>query len=101
MMKIVWSPLALQRVNEIADYIAADTLEAAQRWVVDLFNAVANLQSFPLLGRVVPETRRDNIRELLHGKYRIVYRVRARSIAILTVRHGRQQLLLKEITGKK
>ena len=100
-MKIVWSPLALRRANEIADYIAADNPAAARQWLLDLFGAVKRLENFPRSGRVVPEAKRENIREIFHGKYRVIYRVKAKSVAILTVRHGRQQLPLQEITGKK
>jgi toxin ParE1/3/4 len=96
-MKLVWSPLALKRVNEIADYIAEDDPEAARLWLVDIFGAVERLGDWPESGRVVPEVGRKNIREVLHGKYRVVYRVEAKQVSILTVRHGRQILPLEEV----
>lgn len=33
------------------------------------------LQTFPQLGRIVPEFRNQNIREIIFRPYRIVYRV--------------------------
>jgi len=39
-MKIVWSPLALKRVQEIATYIAMDKPSAAEDWISGLFKAV-------------------------------------------------------------
>lgn len=42
-MKIVWSPLALERVEDTARYIAEDNPDAAVRWVEDLFSAVERL----------------------------------------------------------
>ncbi len=42
-MKIVWSPLALERVEDTARYIAEDSPDAAVRWVKDLFSAVERL----------------------------------------------------------
>ena len=33
-MKVEWSPLALERVDDIAQYIAQDNPEAAVRWVI-------------------------------------------------------------------
>lgn len=71
-MKVVWSPLALQRVNEIADYIADDNPEAARLWLLDIFGAVERLETFPLSGRIVPAANRKSIREIPHGKYRII-----------------------------
>ena len=35
-MKVVWSPLALERVEDIARYIAEDNPDAAVRWVDEL-----------------------------------------------------------------
>ena len=53
----------------------------------------------PKRGRVVPEAGREEIRELLYGQYRIIYRVEEGSVSILTVRHGRRLLDLEEIEG--
>ena len=96
-MKIVWSPLALERVNDIADYITETSVEAAKVWLIDIFGAVDRLQEFPESGRVVPEVNRPNIRELVFKNYRVIYRVERKQVSILTVRHGKQRLPLKEI----
>ena len=42
-MKIVWSPLALERVEDIAQYIAEDKPDAAVKWVDELFFTVERL----------------------------------------------------------
>lgn len=90
-MKVVWSPLAIQRVTEIAERIAADRPVAARGWVRKLFSRVARLERFPLRGRTVPEVEsRTDLRELLSGDYRTIYRVEPDRILILTVRHTRQ-----------
>jgi plasmid stabilization system protein ParE len=39
-VKVVWSPLAIERVNEIADYVAQDDLKAARVFVIDIFAAL-------------------------------------------------------------
>src|ERR1044071_5445800 len=96
-MKIVWSPLALERVGDIADYIAETSVEAAKVWLIDIFGAVDRLQEFPESGRVVPEVKQPNIRELVFKNYRVIYRVDRKQVSILTVRHGKQRLPLKEI----
>jgi plasmid stabilization system protein ParE len=95
-MKIVWSPLALARVNEIADHIAESNLETAKEWLIDIFGAVDRLQNFPESGRVVPEVKRPNVREIVFKNYRIVYRVERKQVSVLTVRHSKQRLPLTE-----
>ena len=70
-MKIIWQPLALERVHEIIDLIARDRPLAAERWAVGLFDLVEKRQPSPKRGRVVPEVGREQIRELLYRKHRI------------------------------
>ncbi|MEK6527678.1 MAG: type II toxin-antitoxin system RelE/ParE family toxin [Nitrospirota bacterium] len=97
-MKIVWSPLAIERVSESAEYIAQDSPEAATKWVDNLFEKVKRLKDFPRSGRRVPETKRTDILEILYGHYRIIYRVSQNEISILTVRHGKQILPKEDIS---
>lgn len=61
-MRIVWSPLALERVEDIALYIAADSPEAAARWIDELFAATERLANFPVSGRIIPELGSRRIR---------------------------------------
>ena len=96
-MKIIWSPLSIDRTTEIAQYIAQDNPSAAKKWVENLFTKVEILKSSPQSGRVVPETHIDDIRELIYGNYRIIYRLEEKRISILTIRHGKQILPVEDI----
>jgi len=91
-MKLIWSLLALDRVSEIAEYISKDSPLSAERWINSIFNKVSRLQKYPESGRIVPELNITEIREIIYGNYRIIYRIRKESIIILTVRHGHQIL---------
>lgn len=95
-MKVEWSPLALERVDDIAQYIARDNPQAAVRWVADLFDTVERLAEYPESGRIVPEVGVGRIREVIFGAYRVIYSVRE-NVGILTVRRGSQLLRLTEI----
>jgi plasmid stabilization system protein ParE len=46
----------------------------------------------PRRGRIVPELDRPDVREVLFGNYRVIYRIGADEIVILSVRHGRRML---------
>ena len=72
---------------------------AATKWVETLFDKVQLLKSSPESGRIVPEIQREDIRELIYGNYRIIYRVEKDKISMLTVRHGKQILPVDEIQG--
>jgi plasmid stabilization system protein ParE len=96
-MKILWSPLAIDRALEIAGYIVQDNPDAAESWISTVFEKVEHLKKFPESGRVVPETDNMTIRELIYSNYRIIYRVEEKRLSVLTVRHGKQVLPLDEI----
>lgn len=93
--------MALRRVTEIVDYISRDRPDAAARWAEGLFALVDQLEAHPGRGRIVPEIGRPAIRELIYGEYRIVYKVQATSVGILTVRHGRRQFAASEARRRR
>ncbi|MEA3420806.1 MAG: type II toxin-antitoxin system RelE/ParE family toxin [Acidobacteriota bacterium] len=96
-MRIIWSPLAVDRASEIADYIAQDKPSAAKKWIDTVFSKVEKLKSSHEIGRIVPEINDSQFRELIYGNYRIIYRIETKQISILTIRHGRQILPINEI----
>jgi addiction module RelE/StbE family toxin len=98
-MRIRWSPLAVERAAEIAEYISRDNPTAAKKWVDTVFSKVEQLKSFPESGRIVPEINNKNFRELIYGNYRIIYRFEKTQVSILTIRHGKQILPVDEIQG--
>jgi len=96
-MRIIWSPLAIERAKEIVDYIAQDKPSAAENWIETVFSKVETLESSPELGRTLPEIGNPKFREIIYGNYRIVYRIEQKQISILTIRHGSQILPIDEI----
>ena len=87
---IVWSPLALARLQEIRAYIAQDKPQAAERIAIRIVAVVEALRNHPRLGRAGAE---PGIRELVIGgtPYIVVYRVRGQRITINTIWHGAQR----------
>lgn len=97
--RVVWSPRAVQRAAEAAQFIAAENPRAAAEWARGLFDAVRALTQFPELGRIVPEVGRDDLREILFGEYRVIYRVAPRIVEVLTVRHAKRKFSPREVEG--
>ncbi len=96
-MKIIWSPLAVDQVRDIASYIALDKPAIAVEWAEKIFNSVEVLLEFPESGRVVPEINRQEIRVLVLGNYRLIYKLEQKEILVLIVKSYRQKLKKKEI----
>ena len=57
-------------------------------WRDMVYAAVEHLENFPESGSTVRELNRDDIRQVLVGDYRVIYRVRRRTPEIISVRHG-------------
>lgn len=76
-----------------------DHPQAAEDWVRSTTAAVARLTTFPESGRVVPEVERKDIREVISGSYRIIYRIEATRVRVLTLRHQRQATRRRDVPG--
>lgn len=96
-MEIEWSPLAVERVLDLAEYIALDKPDIAVQWATDIFDSTEKLEEHPKIGRVVPEINDEYYRELIEGNYRVIYWLVASKISILTVCYSRKVLPLDEI----
>jgi len=83
-VRVTWSALAEKRALEAVDYIAQDRPQAAAAWLEELLERVARLDRFARRGRVVPEIGRSTVREIWHAPYRVIYRVDASRVVILT-----------------
>jgi plasmid stabilization system protein ParE len=82
--------LAVQRALEAVDFIAKDRPQAAAACLEELLERVAALDRVAKRGRVVPEIGKTTHRQVFHHPYRILYRIDASQVVILTIRHGRR-----------
>ena len=85
MTALVWSPRALADLVEIRRFIQVDSPAWADLTVRRLLAAVEHLQQFPDAGRIVPERRSPDLREVISGSFRIVYRRHADTVEVVTV----------------
>ncbi len=100
-MKLLWTKEALLRLEEIEEFISRDNPSVATEFVDKLISVAETIIHNPKIGRIVPELSLENIREILHKNYRIVYLVKKNSIDILTVYEGHQLLKEEEIIKNK
>ena len=88
MTQVIWAPQAIQDVEAIRAHVARDSAHYADLVLERIIAAVERLTDNPRSGRVVPELGDESIREVIHGNYRIVYRLRHELAEIATVFHG-------------
>ncbi len=88
--KIVIAPSAQADLEDIVRYLARHNPTAAEQMGNALIARAESLADFPELGRVVPEFRRPELRELIHRSYRVIYRFKPERGCVEIVRfwHG-------------
>ena len=89
MGKIHWSKTAQQNIEEIADYIAQDSPFYAINFVERILQDIEKLSVFAKIGRIVPEFKKEYIREIIFHNYRIVYKAEKDCVFIVSICHGR------------
>ncbi len=89
-MKVKWVRLALNDLNEVAEFIAQDNPESASRVLKRIWDAVQMLADYPHVGRA---GRVLGTRELVIAgtPFIIPYRVAENTIQILRVLHGKRR----------
>ena len=92
-MSIVWSPTALEQLDEIYDIISSERDAAtATKWFLKINDAVDTPEDFPLSGQLIPERAFEEhfsefrgLRQLVVRPYRVVYEATETSCNILGV----------------
>jgi toxin ParE1/3/4 len=82
---LIWSPESVRDLESIRTYIAKDSPLYADLVVRRIVATVERLRTFPKSGRIVPERDSPDIREVIVGPYRVVYRLRSDLVEIATV----------------
>ena len=98
MVQINWTNIAITDLKDIADYIKKDSDYYAKIQVVRLKKRVEILKKQPLIGSIVPEFNRNDLRQLICGNYRIIYKIKSeKNIDILSVHHTSRDLISRKI----
>ena len=98
MVQIKWTHQALSDLNSIYEYIANDSRKYAKIQVIKLRSRTHILKSNPYVGKLVPELRRENLRELIEGNYRIIYNlIDTNKIDIITIHHTSRELFRRKL----
>jgi addiction module RelE/StbE family toxin len=90
--QVRWTEQAVADLQSIREFIERDSPRYGRLVAERLFDATERLELFPRSGRIVPELERDDIRELIVGDYRLVYRLEADLAVLLTVFRGSRLL---------
>jgi plasmid stabilization system protein ParE len=89
---------ALVDAGEAYFWINEHLEHAALRWYEGLMKAFRSLEKNPLRCPIAPESLffEEEIRQLIYGKYRILFTIKGEKVFVLRVRHGAQEYLKPE-----
>ena len=90
--KVAWTYAAEEDLDAAAGYIHRDSPAYAASFVKRALQAARSLSELVERGRMVPEFRGRNIREIFVYSYRLIYRIEDDRISILGLIHGRRDL---------
>lgn len=91
-MNVRFTEEARSRLRNLHAFIAADSPQNAASVIRRLIERAESLNALHMRGRRVPEYDDDAVREIHEAPYRIIYRVTASEVHILTILHARQLL---------
>jgi len=95
---------ALEDVDLIRRWIAEHGAPlTAERWVERLLVALTKLEERPTRCRLAPEDghiEEAEVRQLLFGRFRILFTVRGKRVLVLHVRHGSRRYATQEELGQ-
>jgi len=92
MAQIIWTEPALQDLNEIAEFIALDKINAANKLVQKVFSSTERLEKFPKSGRKPPELENSRYLELIINPCRVFYRIEKEKVYVLYVMRNERTL---------
>jgi len=85
------TPKANKDIDEADQWRFVQAPEAADRWLLGLLDAIEDLRTLPHrcpLAREGRDLGRPDLRQSIYEKYRILFVIQDRTIAVLHVRHG-------------
>ncbi len=82
---------------QIAEYYERQGVpRIGEQTIVALRDAVKDLETYPKMGRIVPEFKVDNLRELIRPPFRVVYRLEPNQ-AVSVIRIWRSERELRSV----
>ena len=100
MARLIWTEPALKDLETIAEYIALDKPDAAQRYVKKVFATVEGLSQFPQSGSIPVEISNLPYRQVVVPPCRVFYRYDKDYVFIIFVMRSEQNLRQEMLTER-
>lgn len=95
-MRVLWTDAALNQLEAIRDYLAKTSPEYARGVAERLLKRSEQIAAFPYSGRTVPEYELGEVRQVVEGRYRLIYLIKETQVEVLAVIHTSRKSLPQE-----
>ncbi|MBN2154652.1 MAG: type II toxin-antitoxin system RelE/ParE family toxin [Candidatus Lokiarchaeota archaeon] len=95
MVTLIWTAPALQKLEEILEYYELQKSDYCYILKERIDEKIELLKNFPQIGRIVPEDKSKQLREIFVDSYQIIYLFSENSIKIVSVLHFKQNFKIK------
>lgn len=85
---IRWAYRARADLLEALEYLAGQSPQAATTFLDEIERVAGSLSEFPERDAVVRELESPNLRQLVVGRYRLIYQVEPGGVGIVRLIHG-------------
>ena len=83
--KISWLPTARFEIGDVYASLLDISPNLADNWYEEVERCIKLISEFPEMGRIVPEKEVHFLREMIAGKYRLIYTYLNEEITIVAV----------------
>jgi plasmid stabilization system protein ParE len=90
MSEFVFHPAAVTDLEEIWDYVAADSIDAADRVREEVYEAIQSVVPFPYVGHSRPDLTARPLRFHVVREYVIAYAPDEKPLIVVAILHGRR-----------
>ena len=89
MAQVIWTIKAVEHIEEIGLFIEKDSPFQARRVVQLIIKETRKLKDYTRIGKMIPESQKDEYRELRVFSYRILYKILSEDrVVIIGIVHG-------------
>ena len=87
------SSIAKKEIEDFYLYIAEDSPTNAKNWYFSIYDKIQTLNNFPTRSPLADENVYYDfeIRNLIIGEYRVLYRIKDKTVEILHIKHGKME----------
>jgi addiction module RelE/StbE family toxin len=91
--QVIWTDEAITDLRQLVAFIAQDNPAAAIKLGEEIIRKSMLLAVHPRLGRMLRETKRDTLREIIIHPYRLIYEIEdlSQTVRVRVLWHGARQ----------